>query len=120
MASRFITFAASAPSSSFFTGSSIFLPDNVRGMAATCTISLGTWRADSASRMAAFRRFSSASSSTRPSRSTTKRGIQLSRPRNSRSTTRLSSTSGSASTARYSSEVPMRMPWRLMVASLRP
>ncbi len=31
-----------------------------------------------------------------------------------------SSTSGSASTALYSSLVPIRSPWRLMVASLRP
>ena len=32
----------------------------------------------------------------------------------------LSSTSGRASTALYSSLVPMRRPWRLMVASERP
>jgi hypothetical protein len=33
IASRFSTLAGSAPISSFFTGSSIFLPDSVRGIA---------------------------------------------------------------------------------------
>ena len=34
--------------SSFLTGSSIFLPESVRGIAATWKISFGTCRADSA------------------------------------------------------------------------
>ena len=40
-----------APSSSFLTGSSIFLPDSVRGIEATWKISFGTWRAESAALM---------------------------------------------------------------------
>jgi hypothetical protein len=35
MASRFTTFSSGWPSSSFFTGSSCFLPDSVRGISAT-------------------------------------------------------------------------------------
>ncbi len=120
MASRFTTFSSGWPSSSFLMGSSCFLPVRVRGTSATCTISSGTKRGESAVRMAAAMRSRSASSSAAPSRSATKSGMWLSRPRYSRSTTRLSSTSGKASTARYSSLVPMRRPWRLMVASLRP
>ena len=114
------TASAGVPIRTFFTGSSIFLPDSVLGTARTWKIALGTCRAESAWRIAALMRAASASSSDRPSRRTTKSGIQLSLPRYSRSTTRLSITSGSASTARYSSAVPMRMPCRLMVASLRP
>ena len=42
LAARFITWVGCAPSNSFLTGSSIFLPDKVRGMAATCRVWLGT------------------------------------------------------------------------------
>ncbi len=83
-------------------------------------MSSGTKRGLSAVRTAPAMRALSASSSVRPGRSTTNKGIQLGRPRYSRSTTRESITSGSASTALYSSLVPMRRPWRLIVASLRP
>ncbi len=61
--------------SSFLTGSSIFLPESVRGIAFTWKISFGTCRAESALRMPALMRFVSASSSTRPSRRTTKSGM---------------------------------------------
>ena len=71
----------------------------VRGISATCTIASGTKRGDSAVRMAALSRPRSASSSATPGRSTTNSGIQLSRPKYSRSTTIESSTSGRASTA---------------------
>jgi len=44
----FRTFEGSASISSFLTGSSIFLPDSVRGMALIWKMSLGTCRGDSA------------------------------------------------------------------------
>ena len=99
MVSGLTTLASGRPSSSFLIGSSCFLPVSVRGISATCTISSGTKRGDSAVRMAAFSRSRSAASSVSPSRSTTNIGIQLSLPRYSRSTTMLSSTSGRASMA---------------------
>ena len=66
IAPRLNTCSAGAPSSSFLTGSSIFLPDSVRGIASTWKISFGTWRAESALRMSPLMRFVSASSSTSP------------------------------------------------------
>ena len=46
MASSLNTSPAGVPSRSFLTGSSIFLPERVRGIEPTWKISLGTWRAE--------------------------------------------------------------------------
>jgi hypothetical protein len=88
-----------APQQQFLTGISSFLPDSVRGISATAMIALGTKRGDTAVRIAVLMLSFKTSSQATPGAVTTKIGIKLSRPRYSKSTTRESSTSGSASTA---------------------
>ena len=88
-----------APQQQFLTGISSFLPDSVRGISATAMIALGTKRGDTAVRIAVLMLSFKTSSQATPGAVTTKIGIKLSRPRYSKSTTRESSTCGSASTA---------------------
>ena len=58
---------AARPWSRRLTGTSIFLPLSVRGIAGTATISSGTWRGESCARIAVLIRAFSASSSSTPS-----------------------------------------------------
>ena len=79
--------------------SSSFLPESVPGISATAMIALGTKRGDTAVRIAVLMLSFKPSLQATPGAVTTEIGIKVSRLRYSKSTTRESSTSGSASTA---------------------
>src|SRR5690606_15315356 len=141
--SRLTDRSTECPSRIFFTGTSSFLPDIVRGTSGIAYTSFGTCRAESFVRMASSSRVRSAGSTPvspraaragsaagpfapapeicEPgSRSTMKSARNDSRPRYSMSMTSESATSSNSSTTRYSSLVPIRIPWRLIVESERP
>src|SRR5215211_3104644 len=90
--SRLAALSGAAPSRIFFTGTSSFLFESVRGTSGICTIRSGTCLGEQYSRTR--RRISATTSSVSASRTTTNRIIS-----SSTSTTRLSSTSSTPSTA---------------------
>jgi hypothetical protein len=119
IASRLTTFSIGWPSSSFLIGSSCFLPDSVRGISATWKMSSGTKRGDSEVLMALLMRAHRVVERHAGAQHHEQRHVAVAAQVLEVDHHRVEHL-GQASTALYISLVPMRRPWRLMVASLRP